>query len=270
MRVTLIYLAVVFLLTTDDVSEHSCPTDADAVQPVERGEVECAVKSERRSDAFTDTLTASTPDEASNQNAESSEQDAEVKVEVLSDQNEAEDSDSSLCDNSPEVSTKSVAPKWQVVLKNYSPGAKKIKSRKRSRTPENKNTSGTEASDSLSIPSAMKKDASKTPEKSVRWSDLTLPDSVQKYCDRNSSMVSPGDNSEQKSWKILQKTGTDSKFLTNSSHRSTKSANRASSKIKPKLLHRNFLVNRPTSGIARWLCQIMLNQRTNLKAKSYR
>ena len=95
--------------------------------------------------------------------------------------------------------------KWRVQLKSYSPAAPKTKEMKPKSLSRISNTKTSDSkkylcgTPAVSAVKTKKKDkGKKSGKKSVRWSDLTLPDSVQQYFNRSCTEIIPGAQSQDK------------------------------------------------------------------------
>ena len=94
---------------------------------------------------------------------------------------------------------RSPSRKWRVQLKNYSPARTKsseMKPKSQNRVSHTKTGDGEKDSSGTPAVSAVKTKkkakGKKSGEKSVRWSDLTLPDCVQQYFNRSCTEIIPG------------------------------------------------------------------------------
>ena len=100
---------------------------------------------------------------------------------------------------------RSPSPKWRVQLKSYSPARTKsceMKPKSQNRVSHTKTGDGEKDSSGTTAVSAVKTKrkakGKNSGEKSVRWSDLTLPDCVQQYFNRSCTEIIPGAQSQDK------------------------------------------------------------------------
>ena len=101
-------------------------------------------------------------------------------------------------DSMPNEVNRDATCKWRIQLKNCSPTTAKsckIKPKSQKRVPNTKtNTGGKELGTTPAVSVTKTKEKTKgkkAGKKSIRWSDLMLPDSVQQFFDRNSAEIKP-------------------------------------------------------------------------------
>ena len=136
---------------------------------------------------------------------------------------------------------RSPSRKWRVQLKNYSPARTKsseMKPKPQNRVSHTKIGDGEKDSGGSPAVSAMKTKkktrGKKSGEKSVRWSDLTLPDCVQQYFNRSCTEIIPGAQPQDKvHFKCDKSSNSNGKPVCKNAERKGK-AKKISSKIKNK------------------------------------
>ena len=136
---------------------------------------------------------------------------------------------------------RSPSRKWRVQLKNYSPARTKsseMKPKPQNRVSHTKIGDGEKDSSGTPAVSAMKTKkktrGKKSGEKSVRWSDLTLPDCVQQYFNRSCTEIIPGAQPQDKvHFKCDKSSNSNGKPVCKNAERKGK-AKKISSKIKNK------------------------------------